>query len=342
MRNLRFVLFLLFIMMVGLLSSGCSKNEEAVKVVRIAHFPNVTHAQALVGRAMGTFEAHLGDDLETQYFVFNAGPSEIEAFFAGQLDLGYIGPVPAINGNLRSNGDIVILAGATNAGAMLLVSSDSEIQSIQDLANKRIAIPQIGNTQHLSLLSLLSENGLADTTKGGTVEVLPVANPDIKVLLENNGIDAAYVPEPWASRLVYEIDARILLDEREVFMDGDYSTALIIGRKDFVKKHPEIVEEFLRAHVEVTQFLWEHPEEGKVILNEQIEGLTGQKLDAEVMDSVFERLTFSYDPISESVLNFMDISRSEQFIERTTEKDKLFDFEILNKILDEYNLSPVQ
>ncbi|MBE0451940.1 MAG: ABC transporter substrate-binding protein, partial [Clostridia bacterium] len=307
-----------------------------------AHFPNVTHAQALVAREMGAFEEKLGDDLKVEYFVFNAGPSEIEAFFAGELDLGYIGPVPAVNGNIKSDGDIVILAGATNAGAILVVSEHSDIQSIADLHDKKIAIPQIGNTQHLSLLSLLSENNLADTTKGGNVEVVPVSNPDIKTLLENGGIDAAYVPEPWGSRLVYEIGARILLDEKEVFRNGEYSTALLIGRKDFVEKYPEIVKKVLEAHIEMTSYLENKAQSAKGMVNKQILELTGKALSAEVIDSVFERLYFSNDPISESVMDFMNISKAEGFIDNTTTKDKLFKFDLLNTLLEENGLPIVE
>ncbi len=334
------LIFIVAVMVVAF--TGCSKKDEAITTVRIAHFPNVTHAQALVAREMRAFEEKLGPDFTVKYFVFNAGPSEIEAFFAGELDLGYIGPVPAVNGNIKSDGDIVILAGATNAGAIMVVSKNSDIQSISDLQNKKIAIPQIGNTQHLSLLSLLSENNLSDTTKGGNVEVVPVSNPDIKTLLENGGIDAAYVPEPWGSRLVHEIGARILLDEKEVFRNGEYSTALLIGRKDFVEAHPDIVKKVLEAHYEMTLYLENNSETAKTMLNAQIKALTGQELSIDVIDSVFERLYFSYDPISESVMDFMNISKDEGFIDKTTTKEKLFMFDILNTILEEKNLPIVE
>ena len=332
----------LILLIMMLTFTGCSKEEDVISTVRIAHFPNVTHAQALVAREMGAFEEKLGTDLQVEYFVFNAGPSEIEAFFAGELDLGYIGPVPAVNGNIKSGGDIVILAGATNAGAIMVVSKDSDIQSIAELENKKVAVPQIGNTQHLSLLNLLSENNLSDTTKGGNVDVVPVSNPDIKTLLENGGIDAACVPEPWGSRLVYEIGARILLDEKEVFRNGEYSTALLIGRKDFVEENPEIVKKVLEAHIEMTEYLINNTESAKTIVNNQILELTGKDLSQEVIDSVFDRLYFSNDPISASVMDFMNISKAEGFIDNITTKDKLFRFDLLNTILKENSLPVVE
>ncbi|MBN2285012.1 MAG: aliphatic sulfonate ABC transporter substrate-binding protein [Tissierellales bacterium] len=335
-------ILLLIMVVININIAGCSQKDNEINTVRMAHFPNITHAQALVAREIGAFEEKLGPDINVSYFVFNAGPSEIEAFFAGELDIGYIGPVPAVNGNIKSDGDIVILAGATNAGAIMVVSENSGIQSIDDLQNKKIAIPQIGNTQHLSLLSLLREHNLSDTTKGGNVEVVPVSNPDIKTLLENGGIDAAYVPEPWGSRLIHEIGARILLDEKEVFRNGQYSTALLIGRKDYIEAHPEIVKKIIEVHYEMTQYIEENPETAKMMLNTQIEALTGQKLSSNVIDSVFERLYFSYDPISESVMDFMNISKAEGFIDQTTTREKLFMLDILNAILEEKNLAIVE
>jgi len=337
----KIVVLLVCISFMSVFSSGCQSKEETLSKVRIAHFPNVTHAQALVNRQSGLIEQKLGEGIEVEYHVFNAGPSEIEAFFAGQLDIGYIGPVPAVNGNIKSNGDIVIIAGATNAGAILVVAENSTIRSISDLANKRIAIPQIGNTQHLSLLNMLSQNGLADTTKGGTVEVLPVPNPDVKNLLVQGQIDAAYVPEPWGSRLVIEMNARVLLDEKEVFRNGEYSTAVVIAHRDFVKKYPELVEKFLEAHVEATEFILKDLEAAKAIINGEIEILTGQKLDPAVIDSVYTRLYASYDPIPDSVMEFMEVSKSENFIPSVTTKEKLFNLSLLNKVLTSKGLKTI-
>lgn len=330
-------LWMLMVLISLVLVSGCQKKETTT--IRIAHFPNITHAQALLARADGIYEKELGD---VECFVFNAGPSEIEAFFAGELDLGYIGPVPAINGHIKSSGDIVIIAGATNGGAMLLVSEQSTITSIHDLQHKKIAIPQIGNTQHLSLLNMLSENGLADTTKGGNVEVVAASNPDIKTLMLSGEIEAAYVPEPWASRLVYEANARILLDYDDVFFDGDYATALVITRKDFLNKYPEKVEAFLRIHLDMTEYIKNNLDESKQKINNEIEALTGQKLDSIVIDSVFTKLFVETNPNSESVMAFMDISYDEGFISKKASKDALFNFTILNKLHMERGLPRVE
>ena len=335
-------LFFTLLLSLSFLVTACTSAKETTSEIRIAHFPNVTHAQALISRSQNLFEKHIGPDYKVSYKVFNAGPAEIEAFFAGELDLGYIGPVPAINGHIKSDGDIVILAGATNAGAMLIAQKNSTINTISDLSGKKIAIPQIGNTQHLSLLSLLSENGLKDTTKGGTVEVIAAANPDIRTLLSSGNIDAAYVPEPWASRLVFELDAKIVLDEKEVFRNGNYSTAVVIGRKEFVEKNPDLVKRFLMAHLEATNFLNNNPTEAATQLNNQIKEHTGQKLAKEVMDSVLTRLDFNYDPITDSVMDFMNISLSENFISKLAESDQIFYFSILNDLLEADGKAPIK
>ncbi len=202
---------LLMLAIIGTLTAGVltgcnAKNSDATKVssattVRIAYFPNITHSQALVGMEDGEFQKSLGKNVTIQWKQFNAGSSEVEAFLAGSVDIGYIGPGPAINGYTKSNGDLEVIAGATDSGAVLVAKKGENIKTVKDLANKKVAIPQFGNTQDLTLRFLLSNNGLQDKTKGGNVEIVAADNPDIVTLLDNGSIDAALVPEPWGSRI---------------------------------------------------------------------------------------------------------------------------------------------
>ncbi|HBS60973.1 MAG TPA: sulfate ABC transporter substrate-binding protein, partial [Firmicutes bacterium] len=211
------ILFLVIALVVVL--AGCAGKNTANEPtkVRVAYFPNITHAQALIGRAEGQFQQALGEGTPIEWKTFNAGPAEIEALFAGEVDIGYIGPGPAINGYVKSKGDLQIIAGATDAGAILVSRKDLVIKNISELSGKRVAVPQFGNTQDLSLRHLLQENGLADTTKGGTVEIRQAENPDIKTLLKKGDIDAAIVPEPWGSRLISEVGANVVLDYNQVW-----------------------------------------------------------------------------------------------------------------------------
>ena len=261
----------------------------------------------MIGKVGGQFQKSLGNN-EIEWKMFNAGPSEMEAMLAGELDIAYIGPGPAINGYVKSKGDVKIIAGATNAGAILISRKDVKISNLKELENKKIAVPQFGNTQDLTLRYLLKQNGLEDTTKGGNVEIRQVQNPDLKVLLEKGEIDAALVPEPWGSTLVKEIGANVVLDYNQLWREGNYSTAVVIARKDFIEKHPDIVEKFLTTHVELTEETLKNTDQTKQIVNDEINNITKQSLSKDVLDAAFDRMTVTYDPEKESVIDFVDLS----------------------------------
>jgi NitT/TauT family transport system substrate-binding protein len=346
-RNMKFakvgLLVAAVITLVGGLS-GCSTNtaENKNAKVKIAHFPNITHSQALVGRANGQFQQALGESNVIEWKTFNAGPAEIEALFAGEVDIGYIGPGPAINGYTKSKGDIQIIAGATDAGAVLVTRKDLVLNNVRELSGRRIAVPQFGNTQDLSLRHIMQENGLKDTTKGGTVEVRQADNPDIKTLLDKGEIDAALVPEPWGARLVSEVNANVLLDHKQVWRDGHYTTAVIVARTKFIQDHPEIIEKFLRTHVELTAYINNNPEQGKEIINSQIGQLTGKPLKKEVLDAAFSRVIVTNNPQKDSVVDFVKLSLDAGFIKKAPDLKTLFNFTILNKVLKEKGLPEIE
>ena len=322
---------------------SCSQNKNGNLEVRIAYFPNITHIQALVGISNGKFEEALGDDVKVSYKNFNAGPAEIESFFAGELDIGYIGPIPAINGFSKSDGDIKIIAGASNAGAVLVSRSGANITNVAELSGKKIAIPQFGNTQHLALLKILTDNNLSPADKGGTVTVIQAENPDIKTLMDKGDIDAAFVPEPWGTRLINEIGAEIILDYNQILLDGETpSTAVIIVSTKFMENHPDLVEKFLKAHVELTQYITEKQNEAAVIANEQIEKITGSKLQETDLFSSFEKLIITYDPSVKSIQSFIDIYINEGYVDEVKNRDNIGDFSILNKVLKDKNLDEVK
>lgn len=283
-----------FVILLGLLLCfmGCAQepSAEAPESLRVAYFPNLTHAQALYGKNTGRFAEAFGVDLPIEWVEFNAGPSEIEAMFAGEVDIGYIGPIPAINGNSRSQGDIQILVNATNAGAIFVTRPDLILTSPAELSGLKVAIPQLGNTQHISLLHILRENGLETTEKGGTVEVVASANADTKTLLDRGEIDAALVPEPWGARLVHEIGANIFMDEKAVWKDGNYPVALVIVNMDFAKAHPDILDTFLATHKAITAEINADTDAAKDIINKELLALTGAALDPNVMDEAFSRI----------------------------------------------------
>ena len=330
--------------------NGCGSNEAAKTgtdstgplKVRIGHFPNITHSQALAGFADGTFQKALGSNVIIERKLFNAGPSEIEALLAGEIDLGYIGPVPAVNGFVKSRGGLQIIAGATNAGAVLVVRQDAGISKVSDLAGKKVAVPQFGNTQDISLRKILTDAGLKSVNQGGTVTVLQVENPDILTSFVTKNLDAALVPEPWGSRLVAQAGGKVLLDWDQVWRQGNYTTAVVIVSTAFLKEHPDLVEKFLKAHVEVTERLVKDSETNKNIVNVQLKELTKKDLSKGILDSSFARITPTFDPETGSINEFVTLAVNNGYLKKTPEVQGLVNLKLLNKILREKGLAEIR
>jgi NitT/TauT family transport system substrate-binding protein len=340
----RWSLFLaLFLVIVPLAGCGSTPTPSGPVTMRVGYFPNITHSQALIGIARGDFQQALGPNVTLDVKTFNAGPSVIEAMFAGQLDLAYIGPNPAINGYVKSGGQALrIVAGATSAGAAFVVRPGAGITKPEDLAGKTLATPQLGNTQDVALRAYLAEHGLKPTENGGDVRVVPTENSQILDLFRQGQIDGAWVPEPWASRLIVEGGGQLFLDERDLWPNGDFVTAHIIVSTDFLKAHPDLVEDWLRAHVAITQWEAENPAEAKQICNAEIERLTGKALKAEVLDQAWTRLRITYDPISSSLIKSAQSAYEAGFLTDKPDLSGIYDLTLLNKVLAEQGLAPVK
>src|SRR5207244_9015211 len=236
-------------------------------VIRVGAFPNVTHPQAMIGKANGWFEKAMGPQVKIEWKSVNASPSAIEALFADAIDMTYGGPNPAINGHVRSNGEALrIVAGATSGGAALVVRKDAGIEKVEDFHGKRVASPQVGNTQDVALRAWLRAHGFKTHDKGGDVQIIPVANPDQLTLFLKKEIDAAWAPEPWASRLVHEANGRVFLDERTLWLNGQFLTTELVVSTKFLQSQPDLVKKWIRAHVELTGWINSHSSEAKQIL----------------------------------------------------------------------------
>lgn len=317
-------------------------GAEKPITMRVGYFPNITHSQALIGLVRGDFQRELGPNVTIDAKVFNAGPSAIEAMFAGQLDLTYIGPNPAINGYVKSNGEALrIVAGATSGGAAFVVRPAAHIKTPADLAGKRLASPQLGNTQDVALRAYLAAHGLQVAEKGGNVQVIPTDNPQILDLFRQGQIDGAWVPEPWASRLIVDGGGELFLDERDLWPNGDFVTAHVIVSTKFLDEHPELVKAWLRAHVAVTQWEQENPEEAKRLVNQEIAKLTGKALAPAVIDGAWARLRITYDPISSSLIQSAASAYAAGFLKQKPDLSGIYDLKLLNEVLAEKGLEPV-
>jgi NitT/TauT family transport system substrate-binding protein len=332
--------FLLLVLILLGVSAGFGQQIT----MRVGAFPNITHPQAMIGKANGWFDKAMGAQVKIDWKSFNAGPSAIEALFAGALDLTYVGPNPAINGYVRSNGEALrTIAGASSGGASLVVRQDAGISKPEDFHGKRIASPQMGNTQDVALRAWLKAHGMKTNDKGGDVQVIPVANPDQLTLFLKKQLDAAWAPEPWASRLVHEANGRIFLDERELWPQGQFVTAQLVVSTKFLTEHPDLVKGWLRAHVELTDWINAHKSEAKGILNGQIQKETGKALPSDVLDDAFGRLEVTYDPLRTAFMKAAQSAFDAGFLGRQMpDLSHMYDLKLLNQVLTDKGKRQIQ
>jgi sulfonate transport system substrate-binding protein len=313
-------------------------------VVRVGAFPNITHAQAMVGKANGWFEKALGPSAKIQWTSFNAGPSAIEALFSGAIDMTYVGPNPAIAGYVRSNGEALrVVAGAASGGVALVVRNDSGINKPEDFHGKRVASPQLGNTQDVALRAWLKAHGMKSTDKGGDVQVIPLANPDQLTLFLQKQLDASWAPEPWATRLIHEGNAHLFLDERDLWPQRQFVITHLIVRTKFLREHPDVVKKWIAANVDLTDWINGHPPEAKTILNQQLQKETGKALSATVLDEAFGRLQITYDPLRSSLLTSARSAYEAGFLgKQMPDLSGLYDLTLLNQVLTEKGKKGIQ
>ena len=312
--------------------------------VRVGYFPDVVHAAAIAGRENGAFKDKLGGGAEIDWKVFNAGPSVIEALFAGEIDIAYVGPNPAVNGFIKSKGKALrIICGAASGGAGLVVRKDSGISGPKDLKGKRIATPQLGNTQDVACRTWLKAQGLDTAEKGGTVSVIPVSNPDQLTLFIKKEIDGAWTKEPWVSRLIVEGGGTLLYDERALWPGGEFVTATVIVRTDFLREHPDIVKSWIASHVELTLWINANPAAARELVNAGIKRVTGRKLGENVISGAFSRTTITCDPVKSSLFKSADDAYALGFLgkDKPDLKD-IFDLTLLNEVLKEKGLKLIQ
>ena len=330
------------ILVFPILQQSFSQTEEK-KELKIGYFPNINHAQAVIGIGNGDFKKILGDNIEIKPFVFNAGPSAIEALFAKQVDITYVGPNPAINGYVISEGkDVRVIAGATSGGAVFIIREDTGINSPTDFANKKFASPQLGNTQDVALRNYLLEHGFKTVENNGNVYILPAKNADILTLFLKKDIDGAWVPEPWGERLIKEANGKLFLDERDLWPDGKFVTGLIVVRTDYLQNNPDVIEKLLKAHIEETQWINNNKEEAIKTFNTELKKITGQTIPEDQLKESLTRLEFTYDPIQQSLYKSANDAFNIGFLGKSKpDLSNIFDLNILNKVLKEKGLATI-
>lgn len=339
--------------------------QAHANVLNIGYFPNVNHAQAIIGLKNGDYQKIIQNNTSNQSeltvneFIFSAGPSAIEALNGGQIDAAYVGPTPAISGYISTGGEgLRIISGAASGGSVLVVREDSNISSVRELGEKKFATPQIGNTQDVALRTFLLDKGFNTADRGGNVTVVPVKPGDILTLMIKKEIDGAWVPEPWGARLVKDAGGKILLDERELWPNGKFASANIVVRTNYLKENPDIIKGLLEAHVDKTLWISERLAEsnttengGKVAevidaFNGGLTQITGKPIPDDELRDALSRIDFTYDPLPDSLRKIAYDTYELGFL-RTDGESQLnisgiYDLALLNEVLDKKGLERVQ
>ncbi len=339
----------LLVMLFTIALSACGStpsptgSSNSPVTVHLGYFPNLTHAVAIVGVARGTFQSALGSNAKLEIKTFSAGPALVEAMFANQIDIGYVGPNPAINGYVKSHGAALrIIAGSSSGGALFVVRPGANIKTAADLVGKKLATPQLGGTQDVALRYYLQQHGLKTTDKGGNVQIVPTDPANILTLFKEGSIDGAWVAEPWGTRLLDEGKGQLYLDERTQWPDGKFVTTNVIVRKQFLDQYPDLVNKFLGAHVATVQYISSNPDSAKSIVNSEIKRITGKSLTSKEISDAFTKLDVTYDPLASSLMTSADRAYALGFL-GTSKPDLsgIYDLGPLNQVLTSKGLAVV-
>jgi NitT/TauT family transport system substrate-binding protein len=314
-------------------SQPASSSSEPV-TLRLGYFGNTTHAPAIVGIEHGEFEKALGDNVTLKTSVFNAGPAGVEAIFGGALDASFIGPNPSINAYAQSNGDAVrVVSGTASGGAYLVVKKGL---TAKGLKGKTLASPQLGNTQDVALRTWLKDQGYeTDTAGGGDVKILPQDNAQTLDTFKAGQIDGAWVPEPWATRLITEGGGEVLVDEKDLWPDGKYVTTNLLVTTEFLDAHPDVVQQLITGLGDAIDFIKESQTEAEQVVADGIEKATGKPIKPELVTASFANIDFTLDPVPSSLLKGADNAQAVGLLDAVDNLEGIYELKELNAVLDE-------
>ena len=319
------MIMMMWILFLGSLMTTAPSSAAAGDTIRVGHFPNVTHVQGLVAHHLsrtgqGWFEQRLGPDVKIEWYIYNAGPSAMEAILADSIDLTYVGPSPALNAYTKSNGEeIRIVAAAAAGGAALVVQPDSGLKEPAHFRGKKIATPQLGNTQDIACRAWLSNGGLKITQTGGDAFIIPTPNPDQLTLFKNKQLDAVWTVEPWVSRLERDAGGKVLVEQSK-----DSITVLVSGVK-FLKRKRDLAAKFVRAHRELTDWILSHPDEAKQMVRQELAAETKADVSPDLIAQAWKRIVLSNDPSIDEYRHFVADAQRAGFIRSAPDLSRLIE-----------------
>jgi NitT/TauT family transport system substrate-binding protein len=304
-------------------------------VVRIGFFANVTHAPALVAQQLRLFDDTLAKEgTKVEYVLFNAGPAAIEAMKGGAIDVSYIGPNPSVAGYTSTQGQLLnIVSGSSSAGAQFVVKPT--IKTVADLKGKKFASPQLGGTQDVALRAYLKDQGInTNIAGGGDATIIPTDNAQTLTLFKRGDIDGAWLPEPWASRLVTEAGARVFVDERALWPSGQFVTTNIIASKSFLSKYPGTVRTILQDNNTAIRYIAKNVQGSKDLVQQQILKWTGKAIPDAAINRAWGNLNFTWDPLPLTLKKSADDAVSAGLLKlNPTSLTGIYDLRLLNSVL---------
>jgi NitT/TauT family transport system substrate-binding protein len=315
----------LIVLAASVVCLGQLAAAEQKTVLRFGHFPNITHAQGVIAHAFsrqgkGWYEERLGPHVAIQWFTYNAGPSAMEAIFAGSLDLTYVGQGPALNAHFKSRGEeIRVLGGAANAGAALVVKPDGPIKTAADFRGKKVATPQLGNTQDISCRAWLKAQGFRVTQTGGDVMVIPTANPDQLGLFQSGRVDAVWTVEPWVTRLERDARAKVFLEDTNII------TTWLVSSVKFLNNNREMAKKVAAANQDLTDWIQAHPDEAQKMLLAELKAETRTEFAPEAVAQAWKRIKFTTEVSRELVAKAVQDGKDAGFFKEPADTSKLME-----------------
>lgn len=311
-----------------------------LSVLKIGYRPNLNDEPEVIGIGNGDFQKKLGETKIVPY-IFNAGPAQMEALFANQIDVAYVGSGPAINAYVKSDGNLRIISGDTSGGASFVVRNDAGIHTVQDFVGKTFSTPQLGNTQDIALRAYLLDHGYKTSENGGSVTIQPASNSDIVTLMLKKSIDGAWVPEPWATVLVHQANGKIFFDERSLWPHGKFVAVQLVTRAEFLKAHPDVLKKLIGATVDEIEWINSNPDQSRQAFNTEQTKLTTKPITDDQLKEAFTRLDVTYDPIASSLQHAADEQYEVGFLDKKADLSGIYDLTLLNQVLQEKGLSQI-
>jgi len=323
----------LLLIISGILA-GCGTGEESTsgsketEKVIIGYFPNIDHAPAMVARENGYFENELGENVEIEYKTFPDGGAFMTALKTGEIHAGLVGPGPVMN-NYTNGADVKIIAGASSGGTHIVASKESGIETIDDFEGKTFITPGVGCTHDVQMETFLQDFGLESARIGGTLKHVTGNPAQYAGMFESGKVDIAAVPEPWASQLVKDVGAKIIVDSKEISYGETLPNTILVTSNKAIDDDKALIENIVKAHASAVSFINENPEEAKQITMDSIKEITNQELDKDIVDMAWEKINYTTEVDQETVQAFANSSFELKFLKEQPDFANLIDLQFL-------------